>query len=89
MERSILNLPLPKLCPVLCFRGGEKGEKAPREGNEEGWPRKGAKRKNGRVKTGQDFYTPERGAKRQKGRVKTGQDFYTPAEPGGATLFAG
>ena len=60
MERSILKLPLSKLCAIaLCsteqstFRGGEKGEKVPRKGEEGGWPAKGAKRKKGRVKTGQ------------------------------------
>ena len=37
------------------FRGGEKGEKVPRKGKEEGWPAKGAKRKKGRVKTSQFF----------------------------------
>ena len=35
------------------FRGGENGENVPRKGEEEGWPAKGAKRKKGRVKTGQ------------------------------------
>ena len=33
------------------FWEGEKGEKVPRKGEEEGWPAKGAKRKKGRVKT--------------------------------------
>ena len=42
---------LQTLCYALCsteqstFPGGEEGEKAPREGEEEGWPRKGAKGK--------------------------------------------
>ena len=50
--------PLQALCCALCsteqstFRGGEKGEKVSRKGEEEGWPAKGAKRKKGRVKTG-------------------------------------
>ena len=35
------------------FRGREKGEKAPRKGEEEGWPTKGVKRKKGRMKPGQ------------------------------------
>ena len=50
MERSILELPLSEL--VRCalhsteqgtFPGGEKG--VPREGEEEGWPAKEAKKK--------------------------------------------
>ena len=51
--------PLQALCCALCsteqstVRGGEKGEKVPRKGEEEGWPAKGAKRKKGCVKTGQ------------------------------------
>ena len=51
--------PLQALCCALCsteqstVRGGEKGEKVPRKGEESGWPAKGAKRKKGRVKTGQ------------------------------------
>ena len=49
---------LQSLCCAICsteqstFRGGEKGDKVPRNG-EEGWPAQGAKRKKGRVKTGQ------------------------------------
>ena len=52
--------PLQTLCCALCsteqstFRGREKGEKVLRKGEEEGWPAKGAKRKKGCVKTGQD-----------------------------------
>ena len=60
MKRSILKLPLSKLCAVplalqnrALLGGGEKGEKVPRKGAEEGWPTKGAKRKKGRVKAGQ------------------------------------
>ena len=60
VERCIPELPLSKLCPVpfavqnrALFEGGGKGEKVPRKGEEEGWPAKGAKRKKGRVKTGQ------------------------------------
>ena len=55
---------LQALCCALCsteqstFRGGEQGEKAPREGGEEGWPAKGAKRKKGRVKTAQSKKGP-------------------------------
>ena len=51
---------LQALCCALCsteqstFRGGEKDKKVPRKGEEEGWPAKGAKRKKGRVKTGQE-----------------------------------
>ena len=51
--------PLQAVCCAVrsteksTFRGGEKGEKAPRKGEEKGWPAKGAKRKKGRVKTGQ------------------------------------
>ena len=47
------------MCCALCsteqstFRGGEKGEKVLRKGKEKGWPARGAKRKKGRVKTGQ------------------------------------
>ena len=37
------------------FRGGENGENVPRKAEEEGWPAKGAKRKKGRVKTGQEY----------------------------------
>ena len=49
--------PLQALPCAICsteqstFRGGEKGEKVPRKGEEEGWPAKGAKRKKGRVKS--------------------------------------
>ena len=52
---------LQALCCALgsteqsTFRGGEKGEKVPREGEEEGWPAKGAKRKKGRAKTGRNI----------------------------------
>ena len=60
MDRSTLELPPCKLFAVplalqkkALFRGGDKGEKVPRKGEEEGWPAKGAKRKKGRVKTGQ------------------------------------
>ena len=59
VERSIPDLPLSKLCAVpfalqnrALFEGG-KGRKVPRKGEKEGWPAKGAKRKKGRVKTGQ------------------------------------
>ena len=45
------------LCPLLYrtehFSREKQGEKAPRKGDEEGWPTEGAKRKKGRVKTGQ------------------------------------
>ena len=47
------------------FRGEEQGEKAPRKGEEEGWPVKEAKRKKGRVKTSK-FLVP-RNAVRKKG----------------------
>ena len=60
VERSILELfPLQALRCAPCsteqstFRGGEKGEKVPRKRREKGWPAKAAKRKKGRVKTGQ------------------------------------
>ena len=50
VEGSIL--PLSKLCAEpfalqsrALFEGEKKGEKAPRKGEEEGWPAKGAKRK--------------------------------------------
>ena len=52
--------PLQALCCGPCsteqstFWGGDKAEKAPRKGEQEGWPAKGAKRKKGRVKTGQN-----------------------------------
>ena len=52
MERLIPELPLSKLCAVpfalqnrALFRGGEKGEIVPREGEEEGWPGEGQKGK--------------------------------------------
>ena len=52
--------PLQALCCVplalqnrALFEEVRKGEKVPRKGEEEGWPAKGAKRKKGRVKTGQ------------------------------------
>ena len=51
--------PLQALYCALCskeqstFRGGERGEKVPRKGEEEGRPAEGAKSKKGRVKTGQ------------------------------------
>ena len=49
--------PSSALCPLLYrtehFSRGENGENVPRKGEEEGWPAKGAKRKKGRVKTGQ------------------------------------
>ena len=51
--------PLQALCSALrsteqsTSRGGEKGEKVPREGEEEGWPAKGTQRKKGHAKTGQ------------------------------------
>ena len=47
------------LCCALCsteqstFRGGEKGQKVSRKGEEEGWPAKGAKKKKGHLKIGQ------------------------------------
>ena len=53
------SAPLQALRSAHCsteqstFRGGKKGDNAPRKGEEEGWPAKGAKRKKGRVKTGQ------------------------------------
>ena len=60
VERSIPELQLSKLCTVpfalqnrALFGGGENGENVPRKGEEEGWPAKRAKRKKGRVKTGQ------------------------------------
>ena len=60
VERSILKLSLSKLCAVplalqnrSLFEGGEKGEKVSRQGEEEGWQAKGAKRKKGRGKTSQ------------------------------------
>ena len=55
------NYPSPSsvLCPLLYgtehLSRGEKGEKVQRKGEEEGWPAKGAKRKKGCVKTGQDM----------------------------------
>ena len=49
--------PSSAVCPLLYrtenFRGRGKSEKVPREGMQEGWPAKAAKRKKGRVKTGQ------------------------------------
>ena len=56
--------------PFLCrFREGtsfqnfvERSILKPRKGEEEGWPAKGAKRKKGRVKTGQALYRPPRSA---------------------------
>ena len=52
LERSILRLPLSKLCAVpfalqnrALFEGGEKGEKVPRKGEEREWPAKGQKGK--------------------------------------------
>ena len=63
----MLRLPLSKLCAVpfalqlqSTFQGGEKGDKVPRKGEEEGWPAKGAKRKKGRAKTGQMNFGPLR-----------------------------
>ena len=53
------KMPLSKLCAVpfalqnRALFEGEKGDKVPRKGEETGWPAKGAKRKKGRVKTGQ------------------------------------
>ena len=62
VEKCIPELPLSKLCSVpislqnrALFERGEKGEKVPRKGEEEGWPAKGAKRKKGRAKTGQYY----------------------------------
>ena len=53
--------PLQALCCALLYRTqhfsrGKKGEKVPRKGEEEGWSVKGAKRKKGRVKTGQRMH---------------------------------
>ena len=45
----------PFLYRTEHFSRGEKGEKVPRKGEEEGWPAKGAKRKKGRAKTGQCY----------------------------------
>ena len=53
LERSILKLPLSKLCVVafvlqnraLFKREKREGEEVPRKGEEEGWPAKEAKRK--------------------------------------------
>ena len=60
MKSSILKLLLSKLCAMSfapqnreVFEGGERDEKVPRQGEEEGRPTKGAQRKKGRVKTGQ------------------------------------
>ena len=60
MGRSVLKLPLLKRCAVpfalqnrALSEGKKGGEKVPRQGQEEGRPAKGAKRKKGRVKTGQ------------------------------------
>ena len=53
------NCPSPSsaLCPLLYrtehVSRGKNGKNVPRKGEEEGWPAKGAKRKKGRVKTGQ------------------------------------
>ena len=62
VERSVLKLPVLKRCAVpfalqnrAFFEGKKRGEKVPRQGQEEGRPTKGAKRKKGRVKTGQTF----------------------------------
>ena len=44
-------MPLP--LQNRAFFEWRKGVKVPRKGEEEGWPAKGAKRKKGRVKTGQ------------------------------------
>ena len=58
-DMTSTTTPLQALSCALCateqsmFRGRDKGEKAPRKGEEEGWPAKGAKRKKGRMKTGQ------------------------------------
>ena len=59
-----IKLPLSKLCAAaLCstewstFRGGEQGEEGPGKGVEEEWPAKGAKRKEGRVKTSQQAFS--------------------------------
>ena len=60
VERSILKLPLSKLCAVppclqnrALFEGEKRVKNVPGEGGKEGWAAKGAKRKEGRVKTGQ------------------------------------
>ena len=56
LERSILKLPLSKLCIVpfaqqnrALFGGGEQAKKVPRKGEEEGWQAKETKRKKGRI----------------------------------------
>ena len=46
--------PSSALCPLLYrTEHMKKGENVLRKGQEAGWPSKGAKRKKGRVKTGQ------------------------------------
>ena len=57
--------PLQALCCAPCsteqstFRGGKRGKKVLRKGEEEGWSANGAKRKKGRVKTGQFLAAPQ------------------------------
>ena len=60
MERSVLKLPLSKLCAVpfalqngALFERETRGEKVPRKGRIEGRPEKGAKMEKGRAQTSQ------------------------------------
>ena len=85
VERCIRSCPPPPkalLCTLFSteqstFRGGEKGEKVPRKGEEEGWPAKGAKRKKGRAKTGQKGLADSGGLARR-----------SPSNPRHSALFA-
>ena len=63
VERSILKLPLSNLCALPLallnrapFEGGRSAKRCREKGEEEEWPPTGAKRKKGRMKTGQELF---------------------------------